>query len=64
MARAFVYTSDRLLMDEPFKGLDAKLKTGVMEYVKRHSEGTTVIYVTHDASEAAYMGGFCFGWTN
>ena len=57
IARAVCCDADFLLMDEPFKGLDAKLKTGVMEYVKRHSEGKTVIYVTHDASEAAFMGG-------
>ena len=57
IARAVCYDADLLLMDEPFKGLDTRLKTGVMDYVKRHTAGKTVIYVTHDAAEAAYMGG-------
>lgn len=57
IARAICYDADILLMDEPFKGLDPELKTEVMDYVKRHSVGKTVIYVTHDPQEAEYMGG-------
>ena len=57
IARAVCYDADVLLMDEPFKGLDPKLKTGVMDYVKKYSAGKTVIYVTHDPGESEYMGG-------
>ena len=57
IARAICYDADILLMDEPFKGLDAELKTGVMDYVKKYSAGKTVIYVTHDSGAAEYMGG-------
>ena len=57
IARAVCYDADILLLDEPFKGLDAELKTKVMDYVRRHSQGKTVILVTHDPAEAAYMGG-------
>ena len=57
IARAICYDADVLLMDEPFKGLDAELKTDVMDYVKKYSAGKTVIYVTHDAAAAEYMGG-------
>lgn len=57
IARAICYNADILLMDEPFKGLDAALKTGVMDYVKKYTVGKTVIYVTHDPTEAEYMGG-------
>ena len=57
IARAICYNADYLLMDEPFKGLDEALKIKVMDYVKRHSQGKTVIFVTHDPEEAEYMGG-------
>ena len=57
IARAVCYNADILLMDEPFKGLDPALKTGVMDYVKKYTAGKTVIYVTHDPAEAEYMGG-------
>ena len=57
IVRAICYNADILLMDEPFKGLDPALKTGVMDYVKKYTVGKTVIYVTHDPAEAEYMGG-------
>lgn len=57
IVRAICYNADILLMDEPFKGLDPALKTGVMDYVKKYTEHKTVIYVTHDPEEAKYMGG-------
>lgn len=57
IARAVCSDADYLLMDEPFKGLDEKLKSEVMDYVKRHSAGKTVVFVTHDPAEAEYMGG-------
>ena len=57
IARAVCYNADYLLMDEPFKGLDEALKIKVMDYVKRHTQDKTVIFVTHDPEEAEYMGG-------
>ena len=57
IVRAVAFGADILFMDEPFKGLDSSLKITVMDYVKRHTAGKTVIFVTHDAAEAAYMGG-------
>jgi len=58
LARAFSFPSDIILMDEPFKGLDYKLKqslqnsfTDLWEQDKR-----TVIYVTHDIDEAIELG--------
>lgn len=57
IARAVCYKSDLLLLDEPFKGLDDKLKLKVMDYVKAHAAGHTIICVTHDNFEAEYMGG-------
>lgn len=57
LARALMYEADLILMDEPFKGLDEALKKTVMDTVKRYTAGKTVIMVTHDPDEAAYMGG-------
>lgn len=57
IAQAVCYSADLLLLDEPFKGLDPALKEKTMDYILRHSKGKTVICVTHDSSEAAYLGG-------
>lgn len=56
IARALSATYDLLILDEPLKGLDEKLKQHVMEVIKNHTKGKTVIYVTHDSSEADVMG--------
>lgn len=54
IARAFAYPSEILLMDEPFKGLDKKLKTSIIEdFLKIWNEDKrTVLLVTHDEYEA------------
>ena len=46
-----------IILDEPFKGLDEKLKRNVMDYVVKYTEGKTVICVSHDKAEAEYLGG-------
>ena len=58
IARAFAYKSSLLLMDEPFKGLDDKLKMEIIdEFLKLHKEDRrTVILVTHDMKEAELLG--------
>lgn len=50
MARAFAYPSDLLLMDEPFKGLDTKLKQEMMSLFERLyvDQNKTAILVSHD----------------
>ena len=57
IARAMLYPSSLVILDEPFKGLDAALKAEVMDYVKRHRDGRTLILVSHDREEAAFMEG-------
>ena len=57
LARAVCSGPDLLILDEPFKGLDPDLKLKVIEYIKRHTAGKTVICVTHDPAEAELMGG-------
>ena len=57
LARAICADADLLLLDEPFKGLDPELRIRVIDYVKRHTEGKTVICVTHEEAEAVLLGG-------
>ena len=44
-------------MDEPFSSLDLSLKRALMELVRslREEEGGTVLFVTHDVQEAAFL---------
>ena len=53
LARAYLYESDVLLLDEPFKQLDPALKARLMEQLSKLHErdGRTVIFVTHSVEE-------------
>ena len=57
LARALVFEPPVLLMDEPLGALDKKLREDLqLEIARVHREvGVTVIYVTHDQSEALTM---------
>ncbi len=57
-ARAFIYPSELILMDEPFGGLDIALKSRLVGHFNRLLENyrKTVIYVTHSIDEALLMG--------
>ncbi|MBX2883675.1 MAG: ABC transporter ATP-binding protein [Granulosicoccus sp.] len=54
IGRAIVRDADLYLFDEPLSNLDAKLRDGMREEIKRlHARlGKTFIYVTHDQIEA------------
>ncbi|MCF8335924.1 MAG: ABC transporter ATP-binding protein [Bacteroidales bacterium] len=58
IARAFCYPSNIILMDEPLKTLDPKLKWNLMKtFLKLWREDRrTVIFVTHDVDEALVLG--------
>ena len=58
IARAFCYPSNLILMDEPLKTLDPKLKWSLMKtFLKLWREDQrTVIFVTHDVDEALVLG--------
>ena len=58
IARAFSYPSDLILMDEPLKALDLKLKLNLMKAFRRiwQFDKRTVIFVTHDIDEALLLG--------
>lgn len=57
LARAIVAGHPLCLMDEPLSNLDAKLRHSVRKDIKRLQRdlGLTVIYVTHDQTEAMSM---------
>ncbi|WP_158816866.1 ABC transporter ATP-binding protein [Methylocapsa sp. S129] len=57
LARAAVYDPLLLLMDEPLGALDKNLREEMQEEIKKFQAalGATVIYVTHDQHEAAFM---------
>jgi iron(III) transport system ATP-binding protein len=54
VARALVLKPDVLLFDEPLSNLDARLRRSMREEIRalQQALGVTVVYVTHDQSEA------------
>ena len=58
IGRAIVRNPAVFLMDEPLSNLDAKLRVQMrIEIAKLHQRlGTTIIYVTHDQTEAMTLG--------
>ncbi len=57
LARALVFEPDLVLMDEPLGALDKQLREHMQYEIKHIHEnlGVTVVYVTHDQSEALTM---------
>jgi NitT/TauT family transport system ATP-binding protein len=58
LARAFAYPAPLLLMDEPFQGLDIPLRQELLGLTVSllESQRHSLICVTHDPKEAAYLG--------
>ena len=58
MGRAIVRDPKVFLMDEPLSNLDAKLRVQMRTQVARIQQrvGTTMVYVTHDQTEAMTLG--------
>lgn len=59
IARALLKPSKLILMDEPFKSLDYKIKYSIMKELKEFikKENKTIIFVTHDIDEGIFMEG-------
>ena len=57
LARALVFEAELVLMDEPLGALDKQLREHMQFEIKRIAEnlGITVVYVTHDQTEALTM---------
>ena len=58
MGRAIVRSPKVFLMDEPLSNLDAKLRVQMRSEISKlhHKLQTTIIYVTHDQTEAMTLG--------
>lgn len=58
IARALAASPDILLMDEPFGAVDEITRSQLQEEISRiyKETGITVIFVTHDISEALKLG--------
>lgn len=58
LARALAGDSDILLMDEPFSALDYQTRLRMRRELARllHERPRTVVFVTHDIEEAAFLG--------
>jgi len=57
LARALVFEAELVLMDEPLGALDKQLREHMQFEIKRIADdlGITVVYVTHDQTEALTM---------
>ncbi len=57
VARALVFEPQLVLMDEPLSALDKQLREQLQYEIKRlhHDLGITIVYVTHDQTEALAM---------
>lgn len=57
MARAFLYPSDVILLDEPFKALDTALKTRLIKQFAalQEKKNKTVVFVTHAIDECLLL---------
>ena len=54
--RALAADYDVLLLDEPFSGLDRRMKQIVATYICEKSRGKILVLVTHDKEDAKLMG--------
>lgn len=62
LARAFAYPSNFLILDEPFKGLDLKLKNEMIVLFKKLwiESKRTVLFITHDVDEAVTLSDYIY----
>ena len=55
LARIYLRDAGLILLDEPTAHLDAELEQGVLDDLKRHARGRTLIIATHSLAVAARM---------
>lgn len=56
IVRAMLSEAEIIFMDEPFKGLDDKIRDQTIHYVKEMAAGRTIIFISHRLEEAKLMG--------
>lgn len=64
LARAMAYGAELLLLDEPFKAMDAALRRSVMRTVAEAAGDAAVLLVTHSAAEAEALGCTVYQYEN
>ena len=57
LARALLFPSPLVLLDEPFKGLDADTRRRAVDFTLPRLSGRTTLLVTHDPEDVADFGG-------
>ncbi len=60
LVRALLTDSPLIVMDEPFKGLDAETRETVIRFAKPRLRERTALIVTHDPAEAKMLGAEIF----
>lgn len=62
LVRAFAYPSNFLILDEPFKGLDMKLKNEMIYLFKKlwNENKRTGLFITHDVDEAVRLSDYIY----
>ena len=55
VVRALICDFDILFLDEPFTGLDTETKKCVCEYINRHTQGKTLVCVSHGEDDAKLL---------
>lgn len=55
LARAFLKKSPILLLDEPTKELDSKLKDTLYDLIKKEAENRLIIFVTHNTDDISAL---------
>jgi NitT/TauT family transport system ATP-binding protein len=56
IVRAMMQQSDAVFMDEPFTGLDLDTRRVVINYIRTHRQGRTMVVVTHDEQDVKELG--------
>lgn len=62
IARTLINNPRIVLMDEPFGALDPQTRWGMQSLLLdiSHKENNTIVFVTHDVSEAVYLADTCY----
>lgn len=55
LARALLHSAPLILLDEPTEGLDAETEKQILLTLREHSQGKTVILVTHRLADLHHM---------
>ena len=56
LAAPMLYPAPLILLDEPFKGLDAATRAAAIDFARPRLAGRTALLVTHDPEDAAAFG--------